>query len=88
MQVAMSELKAGLSRYVAKARAGEIIEITSHDKPVARIVSVPPVAASGIARLMANGGAQWSGGKPALAPALALGDAGKTVSQMVLEDRR
>ena len=88
MQVAMSDLKAALSRYVAKARAGEIIEITSHDKAVARIVAVLPVPASGIARLLANGGAQWSGSKATPAPALALGKVGKTVSQMVLEDRR
>jgi len=42
MRIAMHQLKSGLSRYVARARAGEVIEITSHDKPVARMVGIPP----------------------------------------------
>jgi prevent-host-death family protein len=58
MRIAMHELKAGLSRYVAQARAGEVIEITSHDKPVARLVGVPPAQPPGVARLLARGTAK------------------------------
>jgi prevent-host-death family protein len=87
MRIAMHQLKAGLSRYVAQARAGEVIVVTSHDKPVARIVGVPPSDPSGVARLLACGAAHWAGGKPALQPAVRLGTSGKTLSSMVLEDR-
>lgn len=90
MKIAMHELKAGLSRYVARARAGEVIEITSHDTPVARIVGIPSatsVVPSGIARLLASGAAQWSGGKPNFRPPLKLSEGGKSVSEMVVEDR-
>lgn len=87
MRIAMHELKAGLSRYVAQARAGEVIEVTSHDKPVARIVGIPAVEPSGIARLLARGAAQWRGGKPALEPAVKLAASGKALSEMALEDR-
>lgn len=87
MRVAIHQLKAGLSRYVARARAGEVIEVTSHDKPVARIVGIPPADHAGVARLLAGGAAQWRGGKPALQPAVALAGGGKAVSEMLIEDR-
>ncbi len=87
MQVAMHVLKAGLSRYVAKARAGTVIEVTSHDKPIVRIVGIPADQPPGIARLLASGAASGGGGKPALLPAIKLSGGGKTVSEMVREDR-
>ena len=87
MRVAIHELKSGLSRYVARARAGEVIEITSHDKPVARLVGVPADSPAGVSRLLARGAATWGGGKPALHPPVVLSTGGKTVSEIVLEDR-
>lgn len=83
----MHELKAGLSRYMAQAHAGEVIEVTSHDRPIARIVGIPSVGPSGVTRLLVRGAAQWSGGKPALQPAIKFGVGGKSLSEMVLEDR-
>ena len=87
MRIAMHVLKASLSRYVAQARAGAVIEVTSHDKPVVRIVGIPPAGPPGLDRLLASGAAHWRGGKPTLRPAVKLGDGGKPVSEMVLEDR-
>lgn len=87
MKVAMHQLKSGLSRYVAKARAGEVIEITSHDKPVARLVGVPVAGPAGVTRLVARGAASWSGGKPAWHAPVVLSAGGATMSEMVLEDR-
>ena len=46
MQVPIHELKAQLSRCVARAHAGEVIVITSHSKPVARLTGVPAAAPS------------------------------------------
>jgi prevent-host-death family protein len=87
MRIAMHELKAGLSRYMAQARAGEVIEVTSHDKPVARIVGIPPAGASGITRLLASGAAHWTGGKPEHEAPVRLAKGGKRLSEMILEDR-
>lgn len=86
MQVSMQEFKSHLSQYVGQAQSGELIELTSHRKVVARIVGVPPADSAGVARLLAAGAASWQGGKPAGA-ALELQAVGKPVSALVLEDR-
>lgn len=86
MQVSMQEFKSHLSRYVSQAQSGELIELTSHRKVVARIIGVPQADSAGVARLLAAGVATWQGGKPAGA-ALKLQAHGKLVSAMVLEDR-
>ncbi|MFM8898359.1 MAG: type II toxin-antitoxin system Phd/YefM family antitoxin [Burkholderiales bacterium] len=83
----MNVLKAGLSRFMAQARAGAVIEVTSHDKPIARIVGIPDAPSAGVARLLAQGKVQWAGGKPKLAPAVQLSPQGKPLSAMVMEDR-
>ncbi len=87
MRIAMHVLKAGLSRFVAQARAGQVIEVTSHDKPVVRIVGIHNADLPGVARLLASGSAQWGGGKPALRAPIKLGANGKALSEMVSEDR-
>lgn len=83
----MRELKAGLSRYIAKARAGDAFEVTLHDKPVARIIGIPAFSVAGVSRLVASGAAQWGGGKPSLRAAIRLEPEGTTLSAAVLEDR-
>lgn len=87
MRIAMHVLKADLSRYVAMARAGAVIEITSHDKPIVRIVGFPPAGLQGVERLLACGVATWQGGKPTPVPAVKLGAAGRPLSDTALEDR-
>ena len=87
MRIAMHVLKAGLSRYSARARTGGVIEITSHDTLIARIVGVPRADQSGVTRLLASGAAQWGGGKPALQPAVKLGRGARALSETVAEDR-
>ena len=88
-RVAIHELKAGLSRYLARVKAGEVIEITSHNKPIARLVGMPISAPPGIAQLLASGAASWSGGKPTPVPVqLPAARSGvKSLSEMVIEDR-
>jgi prevent-host-death family protein len=86
MRIAMHEFKSGLSRYIAQARAGEVIEVTSHDKPVARLIGIPATHHDGVARLLASGRAQWAGGKPATGQAITLGP-GRLLSDIVQEDR-
>lgn len=87
MRIAVRELKATLSRVLARAQAGEIIEVSSHNRPIARIVGIPPQGDAGLRQLVATGAMSWKGGKPRHAAPLSLGK-GTPVSQMVLEDRR
>lgn len=87
MQIAVRELKAELSRVLAQARCGEVIEVTSHRQPIARIVGIPPQADDGVRRLMATGALTWRGGKPDFGVPETLGAEGRSVSAMVLEDR-
>lgn len=86
MQVSMQEFKSHLSRYVGKAQSGELIELTSHRKVVARIVGVPLTKSAGVSSLLTAGVATWKGGKP-MGASLSLQKQGKLVSAMVLEDR-
>jgi prevent-host-death family protein len=87
MQVAIRDLKANLSRILSRAQAGESIEVTSHNKPIARIIGIPLGTGEGLRESIARGALSWSGGKPQLAAPVELNAPGTPVSQMVLEDR-
>lgn len=87
MQVAVRDLKAHLSRFLTRAQAGEAIEVTSHNRLIARIVGVPAEAAVALRAPIAQGALTWSARKPRLQPPLALAEQGTPVSQIVLEDR-
>jgi len=41
--VGVAELKASLSAFLARVKAGETVLVTNHGKPVAQIVPVPPI---------------------------------------------
>ncbi|MCX7187275.1 MAG: hypothetical protein NTW57_08495 [Methylophilales bacterium] len=86
MRVSMQEFKSHLAQYVVQAQNGQLIELTSHRKVVAKVVGVPSTATVGIANLLAGGAACWQGGKPKGA-ALNLVSKGKLVSSLVMEDR-
>jgi prevent-host-death family protein len=87
MRVAVRELKSNLSRMLSRAQAGEVIVVTSHNKPVARIVGVPQTASAGLRDSISRGLLSWAGKKPRVEPPLALGGRGTPVSHLVLEDR-
>lgn len=87
MPIAIRELKASLSRVLHRAQAGEVIEVTSHNKPIARIVGIPAHAGDRLHGLIASGGLSWSGSKPRPAPPVTLVAGGTTVSLIVLADR-
>ena len=86
MQVSIRELKAHLSRYLAQARQGTALEITSHRRVVARVTGVPESATPALGALTARGAAQWDGNKPQGAH-IVLSKGGNSVSRIVLEDR-
>ena len=86
MQVSIRELKAHLSRYLAQARQGTALEITSHRRIVARVTGVPESGTPALGALIARGAAQWDGNKPQGAH-IVLSKGGNPVSRIVLEDR-
>jgi len=88
MHVAIRELKARLSSVLSRAQQGEVIEVTSHRKKIARIIGIPPQTGAGMRDLIAGGTLCWSGGKPRLTAPVEMAASGTPVSQMVLEDRR
>ena len=87
-QVGVRELKNRLSGYLKRVQSGEEIVVTERGRSVARIV---PVNTSSLQRdfepMLREGAVRWSGGKPRGAsrrPVIR----GRTLSDMVKEDRR
>jgi prevent-host-death family protein len=87
MAIAVRELKASLSSVLSRAQQGEIIVVTSHNKPIARIIGIAAPAEPGLRRLIAGGAVSWSGGKPRHRVPVQMTKRGTSVSQMVVDDR-
>ena len=88
MLVAIRELKASLSSILARAQCGEVIEVTSHNKPIARIIGIPAPDSHPLAALVADETLTWNGKKPSFGkhlPKLSIG--GKSLSKIIEEDR-
>lgn len=90
--VGIRQLKAQLSRHLKRVQAGSSLAVTERGRVIATInpaAGVPPER-EWAGRLLAEGKATWSGGKPTGARARprvrALSTA--SVSDAVLEDRR
>ncbi|GAB6041925.1 type II toxin-antitoxin system Phd/YefM family antitoxin [Endothiovibrio diazotrophicus] len=97
MQVPVRELKAHLSEYLRRAGAGEEVVITSHGRPMARLV--PPnspqpadqdAEAAAIARIRAlpfvipgNGGSVAD-----IKPIFSIPEGETTMAELVCEERR
>ncbi|WP_255090295.1 MULTISPECIES: type II toxin-antitoxin system Phd/YefM family antitoxin [unclassified Synechococcus] len=89
-QVSVRDLKTHLSEWLARAQAGEVVEVTSHRRPIARITGLRTAEQSSTHRLQATidaGIVSWSGQKPVFPPPVRLSAEGKVVSEIVLEDR-
>lgn len=86
MRMSVRELKAHLSHYLAEARAGRSVEISSLRKAVDRLVTGSSGREEEIEGLLAQGLAQWDGSKPSGA-SVRLSAGGRLVSELVQEDR-
>ena len=64
--IGLRELKARLSEYVSRARDGETIIVTLHNKPIAQLTPLEPPdpVVEELRALAARGVVEWSGGKP------------------------
>ena len=88
--VSVRDLKTHLSEWLARAQAGEVVEVTSHRKPIAHItaVSQQDLASMGpLQKALDAGIISWNGKKPLLSPPVQLRGAGTLTSDMVIEDR-
>lgn len=83
--VSITELKAHLSEYLRRVQAGESLHVTNRGVDIARVVPPDPVHAV-LMEMVANGEAEWNGEKVRL-PETRFINTGKSVSDIVLEDR-
>ncbi len=85
--VSIRELKARLSQYLHRVRAGETVVITMRGQPVGRIMPVRPSLEARTQELARAGLVAWSGRKlvPRIPVATMAGTT--TVADLLLEDR-
>ena len=89
-QVSVRDLKTHLSEWLARAQSGEVVEVTSHRRPIARITAVKPAGSastSPLQKAIDAGLISWSGQKPNLPPPVKLRGQGTSLSDIVHEDR-
>lgn len=86
--IGIRELKTHLSRHLKRVRSGVRLVVTDRGRSIATISPVAaPREATWANALVSAGRAHWNGGKPAGAKRPVKGS-GRTVSSMVLEQRR
>ena len=85
--VGVRELKGQLSRYLQEVKAGATLVITERGTPVGRLVPVVSSLEERLEELVATHQVAWSGRKlkPMSPPARPQG--GKTVADLLVEDR-
>ena len=86
----VTSARAYLSAWLGRVQEGEVVEVTSHRRPIARITAVRP-ADSGISsplkKAMEAGLISWNGDKPNLPPPVKLRGQRTLLSDIVMEDR-
>ena len=85
MDVGIRELRASLSRYLERVKAGEEIVVTEHGKPVARLV--PMNGERKIDRLIREGVVRPARSRTGRLPEPIRLKSGATVSDIVIEQR-
>ncbi len=87
MHVPIHEFKNHLSQYLQRLKRGELIIITSHHKPIAKLVAIPQELGTEVNELLQLEGISWNGKKPTGGknrPKII----GKTIADYIIEDRR
>ncbi len=70
-QVSVRDLKTHLSEWLSRAQSGEVVEVTSHRKPIARITAIKSAASAitnPLQKSIDAGVISWNGQKPILPP--------------------
>ena len=88
-QVSVRDLKTHLSEWLGRVQGGEVVEVTSHRKPIARLTAIkqPDSTANPLQKAIDAGIVSWNGQKPVFPPPVKLRGEGKLVSEIVMEDR-
>ena len=87
MSVGIRELKSRLSEYLRRVRAGEMVIITDHGRPVGRIVPVVQPLEDRLEALAQAGLILWSGQKLAPMPPVVRARGERSVADLLVEDR-
>lgn len=87
MTVGVRDFKARMSYYLAQAKKGRIINVTSHGKPVARIFPPEITLEQRVKALQEAGIIAWSGQKPPRRKPVAVNRGRKLASDIVVEMR-
>jgi prevent-host-death family protein len=85
--VGVRELKAQLSEYLRRVKAGETVIITERGRPIGRIVPEPETVEESIKRLIDAGLADWNGEWPEISEPTVVNDSDVLVSDIVVELR-
>jgi prevent-host-death family protein len=84
-KVGIKELKAKLSEYVERAKAGEPVIVTERGAPVAELVALSPTKIK-LLEMAERGEISWNGGKPK--PLSGIVVRGEPMSDTVIRNRR
>ena len=85
--VGVRQLKARLSEYLRRVKAGETVLITDRGQPVGRIVPTAEPLEARLQRLAEAGLVLWSGRKLEPRPPVVEARGGRTVADLLIEDR-
>jgi prevent-host-death family protein len=86
--VGVRELKARLSEYLRQVKQGRTLVITEHGKPVGRLVPAGQSLDQRLQAMIDAGLAEWNGKPlPPTKPVAKL-RGGKSIADMIIEDRR
>lgn len=86
--VGIRKIKNSLSHYLGMVKNGKIIEITDRGKPIAKLVPAGTKFPPEVIEILDQKLALWDGGKPKGAVILHSLEKGKSISDIVSEDRR
>lgn len=86
-KVGIRELKAKLSDYLRRVKAGETIVVTEHGASIGRIIPILPTVADNLQIMVSAGLIEWNGRKlPPYRPRAA-NRGNRLLSDLVAEDR-
>lgn len=85
--VGVRELKAQLSEYLRRVKAGETVIITERGRPIGRIVPEPEMLEEKIQRLIDAGFMEWNGEWPEITEPTVVNESGILLSDIVVELR-
>ena len=86
LTIGIRELKAHLSHYLSLVQKGEMVTVTQHGHPIARLTSTSSSrSAEAMQRLVAEGKVIWNGGKPKFGYRVPI--TGPSILETIQEDR-